>query len=85
MLRKSHVMLMLFVWKPHLENCKSSYHLSPYEVITVLVTVFLPQAVHFIPVVHLFCLQKFVPLNLPHPSTPLVTTCLFPVSLSLFC
>ena len=51
----------------------------------------IPHTVHFIPMTHLFCNWKFVPLNLLHlfpflplPYTLLATTCLFSVYISLF-
>ena len=50
-----------------------------------------PQTVHFIPVTHLFCNWNFAPLNPPPPyfthpplPSPLLTTCLFSVFMSLF-
>ena len=66
----------------------SHYNLSPYKDTTVID--YIPHTGHFIPVTHLFCYWNFVPLTLPHfffpPPTPspLATTCLFSVSITLF-
>ena len=55
---------------------------------------FIPRIVHFIPVTHLFCNLKFLLLKFPHlflfsliPLIPshLAATCLFSVSVTLFC
>ena len=67
---------------------KSSYRLSPYKVITILLT-YSPCCM-FHPRDSFICNWKFVPLNLPHlflssPTPfPLATTCFFSVSMTLF-
>ena len=45
---------------------KSSYHLSPYKDITVIIIDYIPQIVHFMSMNHLFCNWKFVPFNFPY-------------------
>ena len=70
-------------WSPRLSLvtiCRQRYY---------IIIDYIPHTVHFIPVTHLLCSWKFVPLNRPHPflSSPhpsLATTCLFSVSITLF-
>ena len=60
--------------------------LSPYKVITILLTIF-PMLYISSSWLNFFCNWKFAPLNLPHISPhlpPMAATCLFSVSISLF-
>ena len=74
------------LWNDH--HNKSSSHLSPYKVITVLLTLYC-----IIQTCNLFCNWNFVPLNplhlfslnsLPLILSPLANTSLFSVFMSLF-
>ena len=75
------------LWNDH--HGKFSNHLSPYKVITVLLTIFLMLC--YIPVAYFFCGCRFVPLNPLHlfhspPSpSPLATTCIYESVFILFC
>ena len=77
-------------------HSKSSYDgtIQRYYIVTDCT----PHAVHFVPMIHVFCNWKFVPDNLPHlflsPSPPLANICfvlclciytLIYASLCLFC
>ena len=74
---------LIFTTLCNAHHNKSSNHLSPYKVITVIFTTFL---IYYIPEACLFCDWKFAPLNLLHlfclilpHSSPLATTSLFAV------
>ena len=74
---------------PNDHHNKSNYYLSPYIDTTLVLAIF-PHTIHFVPITHVFCNWKLVPLNLPHlfhsfphPS-PQTLTFLFSLSMTLF-
>ena len=55
---------LIFLYVQNNRHDKSSCHLSPYK--DYIVIDYILHNVFVMPITHLFCIWKFVPLNLPH-------------------
>ena len=75
-----NVVIWYFYIIQNYHHNKSGHKVSPYKDTTVID--YIPHTVRFIPMTHLFCNWKLVPLKSPSPISflspplPLVTTCL---------
>ena len=57
----------IFLYLRNDHRCKSGYHLSSYKGVAIVYYWLTPHAVHLIPMTHLFCNCKLVPVKSPFP------------------